>query len=73
MTKAVFQLESLTCPSCIRKIETTLNKTAGVESAKVLFNSSKVKADYHESQVQASELEEKIRKLGYSVLSAKVL
>ncbi|MEH6907592.1 heavy-metal-associated domain-containing protein, partial [Neobacillus drentensis] len=37
MSKAVYQLESLTCPSCIKKIETTLNKTNGVESTKVLF------------------------------------
>ena len=26
MAKAVFQLEPLTCPSCIKKIETTLIK-----------------------------------------------
>jgi copper chaperone len=72
MTKAVFQLEPLTCPSCIKKIETTLNKTAGVDSAKVLFNSSKVKTEFDETQIEASQLEEKIKKLGYPVLSAKV-
>ena len=49
MSKAVFQLEPLTCPSCIKKIETTLNKTTGVESAKVLFNSSKVKMEFDDS------------------------
>ena len=38
-----FQLETLTCPSCIAKIEGALNKQSGVEEAKVLFNSSKVK------------------------------
>ncbi|WP_051912644.1 heavy-metal-associated domain-containing protein [Carnobacterium funditum] len=45
MSKAVYQLEPLTCPSCIKKIESTLSKTAGVESAKVMFNSSKVKTE----------------------------
>jgi copper chaperone len=72
MSKAVFQLEPLTCPSCIKKIETTLNKTTGVESAKVMFNSSKVKAEFDEKQVEASQLEETIKKLGYPVLSSKV-
>lgn len=72
MTKAVFQLEPLTCPSCIKKIETTLSKTAGVESVKVFFTSSKVKAEFDESLVQASQLEEKIKNLGYPVLAAKV-
>ena len=72
MSKAVFQLEPLTCPSCIKKIETTLNKTVGVDSAKVLFNSSKVKTEFDESQIKANQLEEMIKKLGYEVLSAKV-
>ncbi|MTT30425.1 heavy metal-binding protein [Terrilactibacillus sp. BCM23-1] len=71
--KATFQLEPLTCPSCIKKIETTLNKTEGVESAKVMFNSSKVKTEFDECQVKASQLEETIKKLGYPVLSSKVL
>ena len=72
MNKAVFQLETLTCPSCIKKIETTLNKTAGVKSAKVMFNSSKVKTQYDDSSIQADEIEETIKKLGYPVLSSKV-
>ena len=72
MSKAVFQLEPLTCPSCIKKIETTLNKTTGVESVKVLFNSSKVKTEFDDAQIEASQLEETIKKLGYPVLSSKV-
>lgn len=72
MTKAVFQLEPLTCPSCIKKIESTLIKTVGVESAKVLFNSSKVKTEFDDSQIQAKQLEEMLTKLGYPVISSKI-
>ncbi len=72
MSKAVFQLEPLTCPSCIKKIETTLNKTTGVDKVTVLFNLSKVKTEFDESQIKASQLEERIKNLGYQVLSAKV-
>jgi copper chaperone len=72
MSKAVFQLEPLTCPSCIKKIETTLSRTPGVESARVLFNASKVKAEFDESRTGADELKDVIVKLGYPVLSAKV-
>lgn len=72
MKKAVFQLEALTCPSCIKKIETTLDKTKGIEAVKVLFNSSKVRAEYDENVIEAKEIEETISKLGYEVLSAKV-
>jgi copper chaperone len=72
MSKAVFQLEPLTCPSCIKKIETTLNKTAGVDKVTVIFNLSKVKTEFDESQIKASQLEARIKHLGYQVLSAKV-
>ncbi|WP_414839144.1 heavy-metal-associated domain-containing protein [Carnobacterium sp. TMP28] len=72
MSKAVYQLEPLTCPSCIKKIETTLSKTTGVESVKVLFNSSKVKTEFDESTIEASEIKETIQKLGYPVLSSKL-
>ncbi|SEK17962.1 Copper chaperone CopZ [Carnobacterium iners] len=72
MSKAIYQLEPLTCPSCIKKIETTLSKTIGVESVKVLFNSSKVKTEFDESTIEASEIKETIQKLGYPVLSSKV-
>lgn len=72
MTKVEIQLETVTCPSCINKIESVLNKTAGVNSAKVLFNSSKVKAEFDESQISAEKLGAVITNLGYQVLSTKV-
>ncbi|MDR6997719.1 heavy-metal-associated domain-containing protein [Neobacillus niacini] len=72
MKKAVFQLEPLTCPSCIKKIETALRKKAGVDSVKVLFNFGKVKTEFDEVQVEVAQLEETIKKLGYLVLSTKV-
>jgi copper chaperone len=71
MSKAVLQLETLTCPSCIKKIESTITKKTGVDAAKVIFNSSKVKIDYQETQVVVQELKETIEKLGYEVLSTK--
>ena len=72
MKKAEFQLETVTCPSCIKKIESTLNKTEGVDSAKVLFSSSKVKAEFDESKISAEKINEVISNLGYSVLSSKI-
>lgn len=72
MTKAVFQLEPFTCPSCITKIESTLTKKAGIESVKVLFNLGKVKTQFDESQTNASNIENTIKNLGYIVLSTKV-
>lgn len=66
-----FQLEVLTCPSCINKIEGVLKKEDGVENAKVLFNSSKVKVEYNGDKTSSDKLASLIEKLGYPVLSHK--
>lgn len=65
------QLETLTCPSCITRIEGVLNKEPGVESAKVLFNSSKVKVEYDEEKNSSDRLIEVIEKIGYPVINSK--
>jgi copper chaperone len=72
MKKAVMQLETLTCPSCIKKIETVLSRQSGVQDAKVLFNASKVRVQYDDATVQANELKNTIVQLGYPVLDMKV-
>lgn len=69
MKTARFQLETLTCPTCITKIEGVLNKEPGVDKAKVLFNSSKVKVEYDEDKVSADKLAALIEKVGYPVIS----
>lgn len=72
MRKAVMQLETLTCPSCIKKIETVLSRHSGVQDVKVLFNSSKVRVQYDDATVHADELKETVVQLGYPVLNMKV-
>lgn len=72
MAKALFQLEPLSCPSCIKKIESTLSKQSGVKEAKVLFHSSKVKAEFDASVVEGESLKNVIEQLGYAVKSVKM-
>lgn len=71
MTNKTFQLETISCPSCIAKIETALKMTAGVKSPEVLFNSSRVKVAFDEAVISAEKIQEKIEKLGYHVLSVR--
>ncbi|MFO1443724.1 cation transporter [Bacillus sp. Bva_UNVM-123] len=73
MKTANFQLEPLTCPSCIKKIESTLNRQSGVLKARVLFHSSKVKIDYDESMITEMHLQQIVFKLGYPVLASKIV
>lgn len=71
MTNKTYQLETVSCPSCIAKIEGAMKKTAGVTQCEVLFNTSRVKVAYDESLVSSEELKGKIAKLGYRILSEK--
>ncbi|MFC3419211.1 heavy-metal-associated domain-containing protein [Salinicoccus hispanicus] len=69
MNTVKFKLEPLTCPSCIKKIESKVGKVEGVEEVKVLFNSSKVKATFDKDKVTPEELKTIIEKLGYAVVA----
>lgn len=71
MKKAVLQLEPLTCPTCSKKIETAVSNLKGVESVKVLFNSSKAKIEFDENEMTTDKIKNTIIKLGYEVLAAR--
>ena len=74
MQKATIQLETLTCPSCMQKIENGVKSIGGVDkkSIKVLFNSSKVKVEYDDEKVSIKDIENVIDKLGYEVIKSQV-
>lgn len=71
MTNKTYQLETISCPSCIAKIEGMLKKTAGIASSEVLFNTSRVKVSFDETIISTEEIKGKISKLGYRVLGEK--
>lgn len=74
MKKAMIQLEPLTCPSCMFKIEGGVKSLEGVESESinVSFNSSKVKLNFDDSKVSVDEIEKVITRLGYEVKKSQV-
>ena len=74
MQKATIQLETLTCPSCMQKIENAVKSLDGVDkkSIKVLFNSSKVRVEYDDEKVSIKDIENAIDKLGYEVMKSQV-
>lgn len=74
MKKATIQLETLTCPSCIQKIDNSMRSLEGVnkDSVNVLFNSSKVKLEFDADKVGIEQIENSITKLGYEVKKSQV-
>jgi copper chaperone CopZ len=74
MQKATIQLETLSCPSCLQKIDNAVKGLDGVEkdSVKVMFNASKVKVNFDESVTPIENIENAIENLGYPVTKSKV-
>ena len=74
MQKATIQLETLSCPSCLQKIDNAVKGVDGVEkdSVKVMFNASKVKVNFDESVTPIENIENAIENLGYPVTKSKV-
>ncbi|CZQ91246.1 MAG: heavy-metal-associated domain-containing protein [Trichococcus flocculiformis] len=74
MQKATIQLETLSCPSCLQKIENAMKGLNGIDkdSVKVLFNSSKVKVDFDSASLSIETIEKAIQDLGYPVIKSKV-
>ncbi|MEE8806946.1 MAG: heavy-metal-associated domain-containing protein [Lactimicrobium sp.] len=70
MKKAVLQLETLVCPTCVQKVEGAIRSVDGVdaESVKVLFNASKAKAQFDPEKTNAETISQAVRKIGYDVL-----
>ena len=74
MKKAIIQLGTLACPSCMQKIENAIKSVDGVdkESVKVMFNSSKAKFLFDEGKTSADNVENAITALGYEVKKSQV-
>lgn len=74
MKKATIQLGTLTCPSCLQKIDNAVKSVDGVdkESVKVMFNSSKTKFNFDEEKTSIENVENAITTLGYEVIKSQV-
>ena len=74
MKAATLQLETLTCPSCLQKIEGAIKGLDGVaqDTVKVMFNSSKVKLNFDEDKISIDQIENAITEVGYEVEKSSV-
>lgn len=74
MSQGIIKLETLSCPSCLQKIEAAVKNLKGVDkdSLKVLFNASKVKVKFDEQAIQITDIEKAIEDLGYPVIKSVV-
>jgi P-type Cu+ transporter len=65
------QISGMTCAACATRIEKGLNKLAGVESATVNLALEKSAVKYDPAQIKVEDIENKIKDLGYDVVTEK--
>ena len=65
ITKTILRSDELSCPSCVPKIEKALKAVAGVQAAKVHFNSGRIDIEHDRAQVSPELLQQTVRKVGY--------
>ncbi|HZJ84108.1 MAG TPA: heavy metal-associated domain-containing protein [Syntrophomonadaceae bacterium] len=71
MTSKTYQLETLTCPTCVKKIETAVKRMDGVKKVDVAFNASRVKVNFDESLGDGKDIRKTIERLGFGILGEK--
>jgi Cu2+-exporting ATPase/Cu+-exporting ATPase len=59
------------CAACAATIKRRLSKVAGVESCEVNYGSEKASVTFDESKTSVAEMNQKIDKLGYSLIEVK--
>lgn len=63
--KTILRSQEFSCPSCVNKIEKALQAKAGVQKAKVHFNTGRIEVEHAPDQISADELVEVVRSAGY--------
>lgn len=71
MEKVMMKLGGLTCPSCLTKIQKSVENVNGTADVKVLFNAGKVKFTLDQTATSPETVQESIEKMGYTVQEIK--
>lgn len=71
MEKVMMKLGGLTCPSCLTKIQKSVETVNGTADVKVLFNAGKVKFSLDPTVTSSQVVQDNIEKMGYTVQGIK--
>ena len=67
----ILPIKGMTCANCVATIERNLKKLDGVENVAVNLSSERAAVGFNKSDVQISDIVEKIKRAGYDVAAAE--
>ena len=68
LTSQSWLIAGMDCPSCAKKVETAVNKVAGISESKVLFATEKLVVKYSDQSV-AEQVIAAVKKVGFTLRS----
>ena len=71
MNKETFQIENMSCASCVSKIETALNAIEGIQQANINFATKKATVEFSSETVSLAQITSVVDKLGYKAIHIK--
>ena len=71
MTENHFQVTGMTCAACANRIERGLNKMDGVQEANVNLALEKATVKFDAAAISSTDIGQKVRDLGYDVVTEK--
>jgi len=67
--KESYPVLGIECASCVKKIESILNKTEGVTNASINFASEKLLIEYDDEKISLANLANILKKIGYDLIT----
>jgi copper chaperone CopZ len=64
--KTTLRANDLNCPSCVSKIEKSLNSLDGVDRAAVHFNTGRIVVEHDPAKVSVEDLVQAVANVGYT-------
>ncbi|MES0342099.1 MAG: cation transporter [Candidatus Humimicrobiaceae bacterium] len=67
--KETYPVVGMSCASCVKKVETVLNKTEGIVDASVNFASEKVTIEYDDEIISMDKVADIVKSIGYELIT----
>ncbi len=68
--KTILRSNELTCPSCVVKIEKSLQAVPGVTAARVHFTTGRIEVEHNDTEAPVEKLVNAVRAVGYDAKTA---
>lgn len=66
MEKITFKVEGMSCAHCVHNLQTELNETDGIISAKVFLEIRSAEVEYDETKISKDDIFKIVTEVGYT-------